>query len=762
MRPKTVGGKKVLTKKQENKIASLRDNLINMKHLTEADYSDILEREARGKEAKYTDAKNFITQAEAAEVIKRIHNTAEITRVVESGESAIRGNTEVAQQVYAIDRTINDKRAVMKRDPWQFESMRHFNEAMELKTGAPFYAMYLDITKTHSELTKIRAARLEELNEKVPNFKNIAGDKKALERVSQHISSQSSLETPSPVGITADEVTAANAIQDILKSYENKVRWTRFYWWNNTGRQNGPYPMADYDQNKKAVDKAIDIYESKGKDATIEYLNTQTWGVIKSGYEPLENVTKQKVRLYQPAPTTVGKTHAVQVRTAVEYKKQERTILQRLPSYMRQIDTLHALSPKINAYIQLFEDNADKFNHPEKVKNAVEDYIQLLKGYNAKTTIWGRTIKRLYSQAMRAIILVDLVKAFRNLFQNLAFYHDKTNLVDPRNKALTDEDIEYVETYVQQQRAMVEEWFMIGEKPLPGLKTITKLADKVKVYPWSDVVNRYWGFWAKINQVRRSLKADTISQMMKDAKFSDMSDHEQRMALTILARDGEDAMARFVASVIVADTHWQYERSQRSPAEQGGEMGEFFGNLMNFGRSYGEKITRHANKMIRGKDYSEQWRAAKVLISVIVGGMIAGSIYKKITGKKRNPYDPLQILSWQTGGLAEGVVDQVNDTYGSMIQAVSGDERALGRFLNSIPQSANMFIPFYDQALRAIEAMTDTKNIDFKAVRHIREAISNEYKVRGGAYKVKRDTVEKLQYIFGGAGVDQKEKDIVR
>ncbi len=758
-RPKTVEGRKVLTKKQENKIASLKENLIRLKHLTEVDYVDILQIETNGREAEYIDAKNFITQKEANAVIKRIHNTAEITRVVESGEAAIRSNTEVAQQVYTIDKTINDKRAVMKRDPWQFESMRHFNEAMELKTGAPFYAMYLDITKTHSELTKTRAARLEELNSKVPNFKNIAGDEKALERVSLYISSQSRLKTPVPVGITADEITAAKAIQDILKGYENKVRWTRFYWWYTTGQQTGPYPIGDYEQNKKEIGKAVDIYESKGKDAVIEYLNTQTWGIIKSGYEPLENVTKQKVRLYQPRPATVGKSHAVEIRTAVEYKKQERTILQRLPSYMRQIDMLHALSPKINAYIQLFEDNAHKFNNPARIKEAVENYMQTLKGYNVKTTIWGRGIKRAYSQAMRSIIMVNPVLAFRNLFQNLAFYHDKTNLTDPRNKVLSPKRIEFLETYVQQQRAMMEEWFMIGEKPLPGLKTITKLADKVKVYPWSDVTNRYWAFWAKVNQVDRSLGADTTAQMMKDAKFSDMTDFEQRMALTILARDGKDAMANFVAATTVADTQWQYQRSQRSPAEMGGEMSEIFGNLMLFSRAYGEKLTRQANKMIRGKDFEEQWRAAKVIMVVIAGGMLVGSIYKKITGRRRNPYNPLQILGWQVGGLAAGVVDQVNETYGNMMQAFAGDEKALARFLNSLPQAANMFIPFYDQTLRGIEALTDTKNIDFKAVRQIRAAIDKEYKIRGGAYKVKRDALEKWQYFIGGAGVDQKIKE---
>jgi hypothetical protein len=93
-----------------------------------------------------------------------------------------------------------------------------------------------------------------------------------------------------------------------------------------------------------------------------------------------------------------------------------------------------------------------------------------------------------------------------------------------------------------------------------------------------------------------------------------------------------------------------------------------------------------------------------------------------------------------------------------MVMAVGGDKRALAAFLNALPGMANMFIPFYDISLQGIEAVTDQKNIDYKFVRQMRAAIDNEYKIRGGAYKMKRDALKKWQYFIGGAGVDQKEK----
>lgn len=353
--------------------------------------------------------------------------------------------------------------------------------------------------------------------------------------------------------------------------------------------------------------------------------------------------------------------------------------------------------------------------------------------------------------------MISPVLSFRNTFQNAAFEHDKSILFDPRNEQLTDKDVAYLETYVQQQRAMIEEYFMIGEKPVPGLKAISRLAEKVKMYPASDVFNRRWSFWAKINQVRRALKKPT-PEMMVDAKFSDMTDHEQRMALSILAKDGKQAMARFVARVHVADIHFLYERAQRAPVEMGGGLARVYGNLMLFPRAYGEKLAKQINKFMTSKTQAEQWRALKVIMAVIGGGMVAGAMYKKITGRKRNPYNPFVILSWRPGGLAQGAIDAAGETYSNMVQGAGGDKKSQAAFLNSLPGLADMFIPFYDISLRGIEAVTDQKNIDYKFVRQMREAIDKEYRVRGGAYKVRRNAIERWQYFIGGAGVDQKAK----
>lgn len=748
-RPRRIGYKRVIAPKTEKKIQSLKENLIKKTQMTERHFDEILEIEVHGKEPKYVDAKNFITETEGKNILRRMLDTAEIVRLTESYEQAIAKNPEIADRVKLLDSRIEK---APKRDPYSLESMRYYNQQAEIKTGAPIYTSYMDLMDTHLEIVKTRTATWKRLERTTEKFKEIAKDEEALQRVSDYIASQSTLkEKPAmPKDITADEIKLAKEIQKILKEYQFKARVTKFYNWYYYNQ-----PIPDHDRYRTQITKAVDIYESKGREELIEYLNTQEWGVIHSGYEPLE-ILFHKIRPYTTGPTAVGKGH-IKIRTDIEYHRQERNILQRLSAYMRQVDMLYNLSPKINAYVRLYDDNASKFTNWGKVKNDVEIFLRNLKRYNIEGGFFQRVLSRAYSQAMRVIIMPSPVLSFRNLFQNAAFEHDKSILIDPRNTKLTNKDIEYLETYVLQTRAMVEEYFMVGEKPLPGLGFLTKLIDKVKIYPYSDIANRHWSFWAKTNQVDRALKAETIKQMMTEAKFEDMKELEQRRALAILARDGKEAMTQYIGRVHVDDIHFLYERAQRSPAEMT-SLGKIVGNLMLFPRAYGEKLAHAVNKTLKGKTYQEQWRGLNTIFAVVGGGLIVGSIYMKVTGRKRNPYNPLETLAFRPGGLAWGSIEAVTEVYANILAAAKGDSRALAALTVAIPRAADMFIPFYDYTLRAIEVATDQKNIDRKALRQMRMMIDKDYKIRGGAYKVKRTALEKWQYFLSGPSAEKEAK----
>jgi hypothetical protein len=749
-RPKRIGYFDVVTKKTEDKIQSLRQNLTDKALMTSETYKKILDREVHGKEPKYVEAESYITEQQGKEIIKRMLDEAEVLRTTESFDRAVENDPEIMYQVDKLNQAVSRQ---SKRDPHSLESMRYYNQQAEVKTGAPFYAVYQDLINTHLENSKTRAATWKHLEATVPNFKEISGNEDSLARVAQYIASQGTLENKpeSPKNITAAEITLAQEIQKIFKDYEIKIRTAKFfnyYYYNQA--------FADYNQYKKEINKAVDIYESKGKDALIAYLKTQEFGVIKSGYEPLEKVVLS-IKAYTPKPVSVGKGH-IKVRTDVEYHTQERNILQRLSAYMRQVDMLFNMSPKINAYVRLFDDNFEKFDNPQRVQENIEFFLTDLKRYNIQKGFFERTIARAYSQAMRVIIMPSPVLSFRNLFQNLAFEHDKSILIDPRNKSLTDSDIDYLETYVLQTRGMVEEYFMVGEKPVPGLKTLTKLVDKVKIYPYSDIANRHWCFWAKKNQVDRAFeKTRNVSQIMKDSKLADLTHLEQKMALGILARDGKDAFAQYVARVHVDDIHFLYERAQRSPAEQT-TMGRVVGNLMLFPRAYTEKLLHQTSRLFGGAStVEERVRAAKTIFAVVAGGLVCGSVFMIVTGRKKNPYDPFEIFAYRPGGLALGALKGMGQVFADTMLAISGNKDAQGRLTSEIPRLADVMIPFYDYVLRGYEAMTDQKNVDVRTLRRLRELLDREYQVREIDYIEERDLIQKWQYFFAGPGIDEEE-----
>jgi len=747
-RPRRIEGKRVITKKTEKAIQTLKTSLEKKYKMTDEAFQDILEREVNGKEPRYIDAKNFITQTEGGEIIKRMHDLSEILEVTQPYEEAVSKNEEVSKEVNSLKERISRKKV---RDPWRTESMRYYVQQAQRVMKAPVYAMYRKLIELNDIMHRTHKAKMEHLKNTIEGFEDIAGDEEALNRVAEYIASQSRLkDKPAvPKDITDNEIKLAKEIQKIGKEYELKARVNKFFNWLDT--EEG---IAEYEDYKKEIHKARDIYDSQDKEALIEYLKTQTWGVIKSGYEPLETFI-WKVRLYNTGPKTLGKGH-IKIRTDIEYHKQERNILQRLSSYMRQMDMLYELGPKIKAFVRLFDDNMGQFKDSTKVQESIETFLRNLKRYNIEGGFWGDLFARVYAQVSQIIIMANPVLAYRNLFQNPAFEHDKTILFDPRNEPLTAEELEYFESHVSQFQGMVEEYFMVNEKAFWGTRWGMKILRKIKIYPWSDITNRGWSFRAKINQVKRAFSSGTLKEKMKRAKFDDITEEEQVTALEILAKDGMEAMAQYVAKVHVDDIHFLYERAQRSPSEMD-ILGRTMGNLMLFPRSYAEKMA-HAMAALKNKNstLAQRTRATKRIVAVIVGGYISGTVYMMTTGRRRNPYDPFQILQISPGGLVFGATEQLFEAGAYTIRALKGDESAMYALTSILPTLANNFIPFYDWSLRGLEAVTDSKNLDRKFLREIYSLIDKEYNVRDGEYEMKRDFMEKLQYVIAGPSVDKK------
>jgi len=310
---------------------------------------------------------------------------------------------------------------------------------------------------------------------------------------------------------------------------------------------------------------------------------------------------------------------------------------------------------------------------------------------------------------------------------------------------------------------------MRGYKSLPGLGRMTRLADKINAYPWTDYTNRMESFNMRYNRTKEALEKyhehKNFEKLLSDSGIYDLSDMEQIKAIELLSMDtvppslinstvpltGEEAFARYLALGVTNNTHWLYERSQRPPSEQS-PVGIVMGNLFVFPRSYAQRIIKLGQKLVDPDvSFKEKVYASKTIAGIIIMGMLMGEIFKRLTGKSYNAYHPLTILSWSPGGLTIGVLQELSSVLYEMLRAIQGDEDALGRLTSILPRVATLQLPFYKHFIDAVEGLTDLKNVDRYALRKLREFIDAEYKTRDSAYQADRDFPSMLQHIlFGG------------
>ncbi|MBA7538419.1 hypothetical protein ES705_30694 [subsurface metagenome] len=169
-----------------------------------------------------------------------------------------------------------------------------------------------------------------------------------------------------------------------------------------------------------------------------------------------------------------------------------------------------------------------------------------------------------------------------------------------------------------------------------------------------------------------------------------------------------------------------------------------------------------------------------MLASIIIGSLIVGEGYKKVTGRRKHPYNPLALLAYEPGGLAIGTVEAFSDVITNTILVLNGDERAATTLATAIPRLSDMMIPFYDYTLRAIEATVPmtyrgqhvNKRIDVLALRVLRKLCTERmrelgwnvkgYKPTARGHYVERNFYQKLQYVIAGAGVDIGIKEALK
>jgi len=369
----------------------------------------------------------------------------------------------------------------------------------------------------------------------------------------------------------------------------------------------------------------------------------------------------------------------------------------------------------------------------------------------------------------------------RNLHQNLALHPDKLDFLKAlvsgvRGSGFYSDPVRsigrhaYTEAFVLQGQAVKKEQFMIGYM---GKTPVERFIAKTDYYHLSDDLNRWASMAASGGKAERALEAfrkdGDVAKFMRNSGMYELSQTEQINILELLARDkydyggvlksvsgGEQAI-RDIANKITTRVHLNYIRFLRSSLEFG-EAGRVLGSLVAFPRGVMERNIMVLNRLRPGSGISGAQRRKlwHTVASVIIGSIMANELYKNITGKRNNPYNPLELLTWQVGGLATGAAAEVTDVFRLIISALmTDDENQRSFFLTEltakIPALGDMFIPFYIATMNILETMKGERNIDRKAVRQIREMFDENYELNEEFYKKERTILEKFQHALFGS-----------
>ena len=761
-RPVKIGRTEVITLQTEQRIQALRQRLMASGSLTqEAWEADLF---ALGiKDPRFIDTKHFITEKKAKKLIARMNDEA--FRIKEDGETkdALRkkGNEGIRDLHDKIRRQVpkKKKKGLARISP--LRSMRYYAMRMEEQTGLDFFNRWSRLNRGHLEVQKRIADYHKRLKKAHPNYEALVKDLKASQRVNDYIESKlPKSPKKSPKDITSEEVTLAKELEAIFEEFRPFIRLHRF---TNYYFKGEPIPDAP----QAALDEATRIYEEEGVDALTKWLETQDWGIIKSGYAP-EVIFKGKVIRGRPAGISFDMGY-VHVRTADVLPEQERTIFQRTNAYLRGMLNKTLLEPKVRDLVRLYDENVSLFANPATVGEELGQAINESLGHVRRGGRMERVMRRMAAMAIRTTFLKPHM-SFRNLHQNAAMNQDwgRMEWAHPlTNTFLSPSELEYYHTYVSQMRPFTQQYLMHEEKPLPGFKHIVGFTDKISYYAWMDEANRQASFFMRLNRTRRAFKGfnkawvegkgdvGSLSRAVEKAGMLTLEDVQLKKALEILAEDGFKAMNHYASGAHTMNVNFPYDRAQRSPVEMG-PTGRVLGSLMAFPRGWGERYVLQARKLKGAKDFSSRKAALGGLLYLTVGGMVIGEVYKKATGKKRNPYNPFNIILWVPGGLVMGATDELGELVSNFTWAIRGDKPSLYRLTSQIPRLAKMFVPLYDLASNITDAATGMENADRYALRLIRTAIDKQAKVRKESYVRERTLLEAFQKAFFGGELGKR------
>lgn len=654
--------------------------------------------------------------------------------------------------------------------------MRYYFQFLEEDTGQPFYALFKRAEFAHGAARIAGEKFLVRIGED-PRFDRIRMDEAALVRVTEEINSRDPTQTViSPEGLTENERLLADVIEAIYQEYQPKIRYLRFMDTDNTETAlKEEFPDAP----EVELMQAYELRKKDDLDGLWNFLQTCSWGVRESGYDPwiVTNLDlfSRKVKF----STLRGKGRLMR-REGVDLPelRMHKNVLQRLASYIKMIEAQWELQPEFEAINSLWAEVGDKYNNAEEVKSVLMLWKDEMQGILVKNSLFDRALRRVWRQAMSAIFLHPWM-AFRNVHQLLAFHPDRTELLrlgsmSPELKNLANI---YYDAFVSQLKGIRRDWLYTGERGLPGFTKLTALADKLSLYAHSDNIPRKYSFMMSTNKAKRAIsqyrKDGNLNKLIKDSGAIHLRQTERNYFITLLTRpkhdlavpglrqvSGDDIAALYIGQEVANMTHFVYERAFRAPVELGAS-GRIIYNLIVFPRGYAQRVFLQGQKVFSKEgSWAEKRAGFKDIVLLMIAGTLISEWLRDITGKKRRAYYPFDIIQWELGGLAIGAAVDLGNLVWTTVRAFDMTRPEEERLIDAqklpalITSNLDTFVPFYRILADSADAISDYRNFDTQGFRHFVSTFFSQWTPEE-LDKMERNLYERFQRgFFGGEVAD--------
>jgi hypothetical protein len=645
----------------------------------------------------------------------------------------------------------------------EFFDMEYFMQFLEEMTGAPFYSMLRRVEAANASAETAKEQVLKAITVD-PDLKGVRTDESSLGRVSQELNARNEVQgVEHPDNLSENEMLMADTIEAIYNSYKPVVRYLRFMRVvPEIEELKREFPDAVEAGKEQELKIALEIRNRGNLDDLWNYLYKLDWGVIQHGFDPrLIAAPGLRIVKSRGLRTKRGEGRLLR-REAIEYPegKMSMNVLARLAAYIEQMEIQWRIEPELDTLAGYWNMVGNKFQNWGTIEKGLETWLERVQNIGLGYKWYDRLVRRVWRQAMAAVF-IEPYMSLRNSFQSILFHPDRTELVKSLvrklPKGLSEKANIYFDTFTSQLGGLRKDWLHVGEKGFLVPDWWNRLADALNLYGRSDYYPRLWSFKASLGKAKRAtdnfIKDGNVKRWLKDSGAIHLRQTEQNYVLShylgqlnktfdlgirgLRELSGADMANFYIAQRIADMTHFKYRRSSRGIIEMG-NSGTTLWNLIVFPRGYAQRLYFQAEKIKKALSGDATWLEAKGsfddIMGLAVAGIMFGQLFYLITGRKRNPYDPMNILfGWTFGGLFVGIAIDITSVVAHTAQALwpLTDDETRDIALSSIPQELernfDTLVPFYRRTLDIIEASVGKEHLDRNLFRKLRALVDDKY-----------------------------------